>query len=193
MEPYEPGPEHDLAESSYQAWGVAFFQNAISESRILAGVSGLAGEPIDFGPIGVGPGRLAKVSATGRIGEPTAERLDDCPVRFRVRLPVEVDFTLSLQVDTQRFHARLDVPVILTARALEPLTVCIEVTPPRPQDIEISMTAEGLRATVVQQVADVKGELRRFVAKYVAREVTKPHITAARTIDVLTVIDKAWS
>ncbi len=42
------------------------------------------------------------------------------------------------------------------------------------------MQAEGIRASIMQRVANVEGELRRFVARYVAREVTKPHIALAR-------------
>jgi hypothetical protein len=44
----------------------------------------------------------------------------------------------------------------------------------------------------MQRVANVEGELRRFVAKYVARETGKPHIEEARLIDVSAAIDRAW-
>jgi hypothetical protein len=178
---------------TYEEWGVSFFRHAVSEERILGAIAGLAGEPIDFGPIKVGPGRVASVSAHGKVGEAITERVSDDPVRYNVRLPVSVDFALDLHVGSpQRFSAALDVPLVLTATAVAPLTVVIEVQTPSGQEIDIDLKAEGLRASVVKEVADVKGELRRFVAKYVAREVAKPHIAAARTIDVLSLIDVAW-
>ena len=43
-----------------------------------------------------------------------------------------------------------------------------------------SCKAKGLRASVLQRVAGVEGELRRFVARYVARELDKPHVREAR-------------
>jgi hypothetical protein len=42
-------------------------------------------------------------------------------------------------------------------------------------------------------VANVEGELRRFVARYVAREIEKPEVARARLIDVAEAIDKAWA
>jgi hypothetical protein len=182
----------DEAVITYEEWGASFFRHAVSEERILGAIAGLAGEPIDFGPMKVGPGRLASVSAHGKVGQAITRRESDDPVRYRVQLPVSVDFALDLHVGTQRFSAELDVPLVLTARAVAPLTVVIEVQTPSSKEIDIDLKAEGLRASVVKEVADVKGELRRFVAKYVAREVAKPHIAEARTIDVLSLIDVAW-
>ena len=179
----------DKATMSYEEWGVAFFQHAVTEGRIVGPISSLAGEEITFGPMKVGPGRVASVAANGRVGQPVAERQGDDPVHYRVRLPVHIDFTLDLQVSVQRFTADLDLPIGLTATAVPPLTVFIEVDTPEPREIDVDLHAKGLSASIVKEVADVKGEIRRFVAKYVAREVEKPHIMRARTIDVLTLID----
>jgi hypothetical protein len=46
---------------------------------------------------------------------------------------------------------------------------------------------------VLTKVADVEGEVRRFVSRYVAGEVEKPHVRAARTIDVAASVDAAWA
>ena len=88
--------------------------------------------------------------------------------------------------------AELLVPLTLTARALEGVRIFITIDPPKPSDIVVKVTAEGIRASIMQRVANVEGELRRFVAKYVARETGKPHIEDARLIDVSTAIDRAW-
>ena len=174
---------------TYEQWGVAFFRRAVTAERIIGPISFLAGEVIEFGPMGVGPGRVASVKATGKVGEPFAVRLGDLPMRYRVRLPVDIEFTLDLKVSTHHFSASLDVPLTLTATAVQPLTVFIEVETPAPKEIDIELRAHDLRTTVIKEVADVRGELRRFVAKYVAREVEKPHIMRARTIDVLKLVD----
>jgi hypothetical protein len=178
---------------TYEQWGADFFAEAVSGERILGAVNGIAGQPIDFGPIGVGPGKLAKVRAYGAIGAATAERLDAPEIAYRVELPVELSFELNLQVETHTFHAELLVPLVLRARAVEGVRVYIDITPPHSSDVQVSVRAEGIRASIMQRVANVEGELRRFVARYVSREVTKPHIEAARMIDVAAAIDRAWS
>ncbi len=177
---------------SYEQWGLDFFSEAVSEDRILGAVNNIAGQPIDFGPMGVGPGKIAKVRAYGEIGAATAVRLDGPQIAYRVELPVSLTFELNLQVETHTFRAELLVPLTLTARAVEGVRIFITIDPPRSSDIGVRVKAEGIRASIMQRVANVEGELQRFVAKYVARETSKPHIEEARLIDVSSAIDKAW-
>jgi hypothetical protein len=178
---------------SYQQWGADFFAEAVSGERILGAVNTIAGQPIDFGPIGVGPGKIAKVRAYGAIGSAAAERVEGAEIAYRVELPVDLTFELDLQVETHTFHADLLVPLTLKARAAEGVRVYIEVVPPRSSEVQVRVQAEGIRASIMQRVANIEGELRRFVARYVAREVSKPHIESARLIDVAAAIDRAWA
>jgi hypothetical protein len=191
--PARPDPPGDDQIVSYQQWGADFFAEAVSGERILGAVNNIAGQPIDFGPIGVGPGKLAKVRAFGEIGAASAVRLDAPEITYRVELPVALTFELNLQVETHTFHAELLVPLTLTARAVEGVRVFIAVTPPHHSEVLVQVRAEGIRASIMQRVANIEGELRRFVARYVAREVSKPHIEAARVIDVAAAIDRAWA
>lgn len=63
-----------------------------------------------------------------------------------------------------------------------------------PVDLDVlELRAGGLRASVLNRVVGVEDELRRFVAKYVAREVEKPAVLRARTIDVASAIDGAYA
>jgi hypothetical protein len=178
---------------SYETFGRQFFELAVTEERVLGGVNLLAGEPIDFGPIGVGPGKIAQITAHGEIGTATASRVVGDEVAFRVVLPVKLDFTVNLQVDSHRFAATLAVPLVLTARAVDGLTVFIDIQPPRTSDIGIDLSAQGLRASILQRVAGVEHEVQRFVARFVAREIEKPHLRKARTINVAGAVSGAWS
>jgi hypothetical protein len=178
---------------SYGTFGRQFFELAVTEERVLGGVNVMAGQPIDFGPIGVGPGKIAQITAHGEIGTATASRVEGDEVAFRVVLPVKLDFTVNLQVDSHRFAATLAVPLVLTARAVDGLAVFIDVQPPRSSEIGIDLNAQGLRASILQRVAGVEHEVQRFVAKFVAREVEKPHIIKARTINVAGAVSGAWS
>jgi len=187
----ESGVGPDAPRVDYAAWGERFFEHAVTLERVLAGVNVLGGRPIDVGPLGVGPGRLAKVHATGTIGAATGRLVGVSPVRFDVVLPVSLAFVLDLTMDKQRFDADVEVPLRLTAHAHADLSIFVDVTPPRPEQVVVRLRAQGLRASLTQAAAGVDGELRRFVARYVAREVDKPHVAAARVIDVAAAIARS--
>ena len=182
---------------SYAQWGEDFFAEAISQQRVLGAVNTIAGQPIDFGPMGVGPGRIAKVRAYGEIGEASLTRLPPTStgglISYHVTLPVRLTFEVDLQVDSHRFDAQLLVPLTLTAVALSGVRIHIEATPPTGSEIQVELQANGLRASVLQRVVGVEAELKRFVARYVAHELDKPHVQEARLIDVSRAIDSAWS
>ena len=177
---------------SYGDWGHDFFRTAVTEARLLGAVRQLAGRPIEFGPLGVGPGRLAKVMARGQVGDPTCEAIEGERVAFRLAIPAHVEFDLDLQVNKQHFTVDMVIPVVVTAHAMPGLKIFIDAQPPDRRDLEVAVQAHGFRATVVSLAADVEGELRKFVAKYVAREIEKPEIMKARVIDVAGRIDGAW-
>ena len=177
---------------SYAEFGQQFFDQAVTAERVLGAVDLLAGQPIDVGPMGVGPGRLVRLTARGSIGRASIAEVPGEWIAYRVELPVSLAFEVDLGIEVQRFKAGLRVPLVLSARACEGLKVFIDVRPPNPGEITVDLQAQGLRASVLNKVADVEGEVRRFVAKYVAREVEEPHVRAARTIDVAASVDAAW-
>jgi hypothetical protein len=177
---------------SYETFGVRFFEHAVTAERIVAAMSGVVGSEIEFGPVGAGPGRVARVSATGQVGTPRATRTATDPLVFRLVVPVDLTLVVQLGGQTHRFDADLTVGVALTARAAEPLTIVIDIEPPTAEDVRVTVNAQGLRATLLQYVAGIDDEIRRFVAKYVAREIAKPGVQRARVIDVAARIDAAW-
>lgn len=188
--------EHAESESTrctYEEFGALFFRAAVTRERIIGAVDGIAGKPIDFGPMGVGPGRIAQVTAKGQIGQATATELPGVPISYELVVPVDLDFTINLQVEKERFHASVEVPLLVRAHATTDLRIVVDVTPPNPDELRLDLEAEGLRAGLLGRIANVDGELRRFVAKYVARELEKPHIVATRNIDVGVSIDVAWA
>jgi hypothetical protein len=71
--------------------------------------------------------------------------------------------------------------------------IWIAADPPRPTEVQVEVKAAGLRASVLQRLVGLEGELKRFVATYVSRELEKPHVRTARMIDVSDVIATAWA
>lgn len=175
----------------YRTWGVEFFHRAVTVDRVLRGVNVLSGRPIDVGPMGVGPGRLVKVTAKGEIGTATGERIADEPVSFHVTLPVPLELVVDLGMDKHRFDVRIELPLVLAAHARDDLAIVIDITPPRAAQVKVDLQAQGLRAPLMQMAAGVDGELKRFVAKYVSREIAKPYVRDATVIDVGAAIERA--
>jgi hypothetical protein len=182
----------DDASISYQQWGIDFFRAAISEERVLGAVTTITGQPIEIGPIGVGPGRIAKFRAHGKIGAATITQQPGDAIRYRVLLPVSLTIEVDLQVETHRFEAELLVPLTLVAHAQNGVRIFIEAIAPRAEEINVQLKAKGLRASVLQRLAGIEGEVRRFVAGYVRRELAKPHVQETRMIDVSRAIERAW-
>ncbi len=185
-------PDDDEA-ITYEQWGTAFFADAVSEERILEAVNTITGQPIDFGPMGVGPGRIAKVRAYGEIGAATATRASGDDIGYRVMIPVSLTFEVDLQVETHRFEADLLVPLTLTAVACTGVRIWIAANAPRPEEVQVKVEAQGLRASLLKRVVGIETEVRRFVAGYVRRELDKPHVRHARMIEVSHAIDRAWA
>ncbi len=175
----------------YRAWGVEFFHRAVTAERVLRGVNVLSGRPIDVGPMGVGPGRLVKVTAKGQIGTATGQRVGDDPVSFHVTLPVPLEFVIDLGMDKHRFNALIELPLVIAARARDDLAIVIEITPPSASQVKVDLQARGLRAQLMQMAAGVEGELKRFVAKYVSKELAKTYVKDATVINVAAAIEKA--
>jgi len=185
----EPDPGESI---SYEQWGIDFFREAISEERVLGAVNTIAGQTIEFGPTGAGPGGIAKVRAYGEIGAASATREIGAQIGYRVLLPVSLTFEVDLQVEKDRFEAELVLPLTLKAVARSGVRIFIEAQAPRGEDVEVQLRAKGLRASVLQRLVGIEDEVRRFVAGYVERELDEPHVREARTIDVSRAIAGAW-
>ena len=176
----------------YEQWAVDFFTEAISEGRVLDAVRIIAGEQIEFGPVKAGPGGIATVRAYGEIRQPSAARAPGEHVAHRVMLPIELTIEVTLQVE-QRFEAELLVPLTLRAVPRSSVRIFIEAEPTRTEEMRVELRARGIRSSVLQRVSDVEGELRRFVAEYVIELLDKPHVRAARVIDVCGAMDGVWA
>lgn len=106
-------------------------------------------------------------------------------------LPVPLEFIIDLGVDKHRFLADIEVPLVLRARARSDLAIVLDVEPPTAQRVRVRLQAQGLRAQLTLVAAGVEGELRRFVAKYVTKELAEPYVREATVIDVAAAVERA--
>lgn len=176
----------------YDEFGMRFMNLVLHRDRVMESINRVLGEDFSLGPIGAGPGRkVAKVTASGTFGTAYGEALPDV-VGYEVNLPVNVAFHLDLGVDMLRFNAEVLLPLRLTMELVAPLTILWHITPPDPDDVVMTIASDSRRATVLQKLTGLDGELRRFIVRFVDRELEKPHVRKAMKIDLVTLIDNAW-
>jgi len=175
-------------------FGSNFMRLVLHKDRVLASIDQVLGEELLLGPIGAGPGRVfARITARGTFGKTYGEELDDrSTLGYKVFLPVAVTFDLDLRVDTVSFDADVLLPLTLRMCVEEPLTIVWDIRPPSEEEVTISVKADKRRSAVLQRMAGVDAELRRFIIKFVARELDKPHVRKATRIDLVSLIDGAW-
>ena len=180
-----PKPSPELrTEYSYEDFGRDFFEHAVTVERVEQALANLTGNAVDFGPRQVGPAGLATIQAEGSIREPSVLRREGELIEFDLTIPIDLDLTVRLAAHDHRFETRLRAQLKLTARAKQPLHIFIDIPAPTENDIDVEVNAQGLRASVLDVVADIEGELKRHVAKYVGKQIEKPEIRRMRDIDV---------
>lgn len=181
---------HDYV--SYEEFGRRFFEVAVTPERVAAAFADIAGNEFAMEPIAQGPGKIAKVSANVKIQEPRVTRRNGDLITFAIHIPLSIDLLVDLWVDKQRFAVAGDIALRATARAAEPLLLIVDVAKPRPSDITVNVSSKSIRGEVLRVLAGVDGEIRRFIAQYVADEIDAPQSQAAQVIDVSHQLNEAW-
>jgi hypothetical protein len=184
---------HADEELTYEEFGRKFFEVAVTEDRVGGAIAAIAGDEFEMGPMGQGPGKIAKVTAKVRITEPRVTRQVGELITFAIRIPLEIDMVVDLRIDRPKFMVFGEIALGATARACEPLLLILDVAKPRPSDISIHVTAKSLRGEVLRVLAGIDEEIKRFISAHVAGEIDSPQSQKAKIIDVATSIDAAWS
>ncbi|MGH3676410.1 MAG: hypothetical protein ACRDU5_11855 [Mycobacterium sp.] len=182
---------HDYV--SYEEFGRKFFDIAVTEARVGGAIAAIAGDEFEMGPMGQGPGKIAKVTAKVRIQDPRVTRTNGELITFDISIPLEIDMVIDLRIDKPKFMVFGEIALSATARAAEPLLLILDVQKPRPSDISIHVTSKSLRGELLRIVAGVDAEIRRFIAAHVAGEIDSPASTKAKIIDVADRLDAAWT
>lgn len=177
---------------TYEEFGRRFFEVAVAPERVAAAFAEIAGNEFAMEPIAQGPGGIAKVSANVKIHDPRVTRRLGDSITFVIHIPLSIDLLLDLRLDKQRFQVSGDIALRATARAAEPLVLIVDVAKPRPSDITVNVSSKSFRGEILRILAGVDGEIRRFIAQYVADEIDAPESQAAQVIDVAEKLTEAW-
>ena len=178
---------------TYEEFGRKFFEVAVTEDRVGGAIGDIAGDAFEMGPMGQGPGKIAKVTAKVRIMEPRVTRQVGEMITFAIRIPLEINMVVDLRIDKPKFIVFGEIALSATARAAEPLLLILDVQKPRSSDISIHVTSKSLRAEVVRIIGGIDAEIRRFIAAHVSGEIDSPASQKAKIIDVANRLDAAWT
>ncbi|MET8798295.1 hypothetical protein ABZV91_17930 [Nocardia sp. NPDC004568] len=179
----------------YAEFGRRFFPRIVTRDRLEQFVTQLADRQIEIGPLRTGPRSAAEVTVRGEVGRPALTdrvpeiaTVDDHPalVRFDLIVPVTLDITVSVVKDN-RYRADVEIPLLLTAHAADPLLIVVEVDPPERENVRLEYAAQGMRAAVLGVLAGIRKQIVAQVVRVVRTELADP---AMRTLDVGERIDR---
>jgi hypothetical protein len=156
-----------MSSMTYEQFGSAFVREAVTPDRIRGVIRGIAGDVVKVGPMAAGPGGIASAKASGTVGDPSVEKTGDDPLAYTVTLPVDLKVDVVVAGTVHHYKARASVRVGINVHLEEPLSICIEPTPPGRRDVTVSVQAQGLPAKVLGRVGDIDNEMRREIATYV--------------------------
>lgn len=185
--------EYPMGYMTYEEFGRKFFEVAVSEQRVGDAIGSIAGDEFQMGPIGQGPGGIAKVTAKVRIQTPRVTRQSGPNFTFDIRIPLEINMVIDLKIDRPQFMVFGEIALQAVARAAEPLVLMLDVQKPRPRDITIHVTSKTLRAEVLRVMAGIDAEIKRFIAAHVSGEIDNPAAQQAKVINIAQMIDSTWT
>ncbi|GAB2724919.1 hypothetical protein [Nocardia thraciensis] len=172
----------------YDEFGQRFFPLILTAERVREVVEGLAGRPIEVGPLRTGPREAATVEVKGTVRMPRlSDRVGEDPVSFDLTIPVALDITVDV-LKSNHYRAEVEIPLVLIARAADPLLIVIDASPPDPRAISVDLHAEGWRARALGKLGNIRHQIAHQVAAVLRNELADPTF---RTIDVGTRIDGA--
>ena len=177
---------------SYEQFGRAFVEYAVTADKVRASVGDLSGQSFQFGPLPVGPGGLAKVHADVALGDVAVHRKLGREMTFDVAVPIKLKLKIDLTLDTSTFDVEGDIHIRLRVRTASPLRILIEIEKPRTRDVQIEVKHDGVRGALLRIFAAVDHQIKKFIVKYVSDEVSKPEIQRNLEIDLSQQIDGAW-
>ncbi|WP_063046595.1 hypothetical protein [Nocardia pseudovaccinii] len=169
----------------YDEFGHQFFSRIVTRDRVFEFVERIAGRPIEVGPLRAGPRDSATVTVQGNVRTPQLTDRSDEPVAFDLTLPVSLDITVDV-LKANQYRADVEIPLVLTARAADPLLIVVDVPPPAADDLRLEFKARGVRAATLGVLAGIKKQVVAQVAGVVRDELSD---SSGRTIDVAARLD----
>ncbi|WP_306360802.1 hypothetical protein [Nocardia sp. CC227C] len=172
----------------YAEFGERFVEAAVTESRIEAAVSGMAGRGMTIGPFSVGPAGLARFVAKGSVGKPRIVRHGP-HVHFEVMVPVKLRVDITLGGQRLRLEAVVEIDLDLHARTARPLLIVIDIPPVTGRDVSFVMRAQAIGTAFELLLDPISRMVQREVANRLNVMLDDPESRRGRVFDVEAIID----
>ncbi len=172
----------------YAEFGERFVEAAVTESRIEAAVSGMAGRGMTIGPFSVGPAGLARFVAKGSVGKPHIVRHGP-HVHFEVMVPVKLRVDITLGGQRLRLEAVVEIDLDLHARTARPLLIVIDIPPVTGRDVSFVMRAQAIGTAFELLLDPISRMVQREVANRLNAMLDDPESRRGRVFDVEAIID----
>ena len=182
-----------MDEITFEELGINFVTNVVTPERVAETIAHVAGDEVRVGPMHAGPGGAATVTAVGRVGKVTAvHAFRGAPLSFDAEIPIDVSLDVRVAGASHKYSGHLTVPLHITLRAIAPVTLRFDIDAVHPEEVGVELSAEGLRAKVLQRLGDMDDEVRRAVASTVTARLGSPEALAVREIDILQRVTDVW-
>ncbi len=172
----------------YAEFGERFVEAAVTESRIEAAVSGMAGRGMTIGPFSVGPAGLARFVAKGSVGKPHIVRHGP-HVHFEVMVPVKLRVDITLGGQRLRLEAVVEIDLDLHARTARPLLIVIDIPPVTGRDVSFVMRAQAIGTAFELLLDPISRMVQREVANRLNAMLDDPESRRGRVFDVEAIVD----
>ncbi|AYF74798.1 hypothetical protein D7D52_14025 [Nocardia yunnanensis] len=166
---------------------------AASPERIGTVLTGILRDRLTVGPMPFGPGGLMSVHAVGRMQDATVES----DVRDHTRLTVHLPMVLRVDVHVggmcAKFLAGVCIRVLIALALDRPCALLVQPAPVSPADVTVRIHGVNTLARWASRTGVVSPLLAAEVAAHANTILEDPTLTAVSRIDVLDLIDRAWS
>jgi hypothetical protein len=185
-------PRDTMDEISFEELGVNFVTHVVTPERVAATIAHVAGSEVRVGPMNAGPGGAASVSAVGKVGTVTAGNSFREGLSFDAMIPIDISLDVRIAGASHKYKGKLSVPLHITLRAVAPVILRFDIDPVQPDEVRVELSAEGVRAKVLQRIGGIDEEVRRAVASTVTERLDAPRARAVREIDILQRVTDVW-
>ncbi len=177
---------------TYEQFGVGFVRRAVTSERVERAIAEVAGDVVEVGPISGGPGGVATVKASGKVGAPQVDPAEGDLLAFTAKLPIDLELEVRLAGVPTRYQGQVDVPLVMTVRTAEPLSLVIDIEELNKKDVRVDLQSTDIHGGVLQKVGNIDDEVRSRVASIVNKRLSSEKAVEARVIDIGKLVDKAW-
>jgi hypothetical protein len=166
---------------------------AASADRVAQVITQFVNEPIEIGPIAIGPGGLGSASALGAVSNVIVAPVNEGEWDYVVTAPVALDVAVRIAGRQMTYEIQIVVHARLRLVLEAPCTVLVDVDGVTPADVTVKIDPQGVPSRLLGWLGNVDSLVEEHVVSYLNELFESPALSAVRRIDVAEMIERAWT